>query len=148
MRQYASDIVEVSWVGLDLAPGLAAGTFLQATQDIPTWENKPTGMALKGSIRMFNPSLSGRLSLQINGESDTHQELVTISNVDRLVRTLAGPVAVYNGNTRALTIFRAASILTIPDFSLGTEATIYNWEFGYQSVLTQSFGFNNNVVGS
>ena len=146
MRQYSSDIVEISFFGLDLAPGLAEGTFIQAQQDVDTWNNKPDGVS--GAIRMFNPTLSGIVTLSINGESREHQELVTISNVDRLLRVVAGPLVVYNGNTRAVTLFEPAYIKTIPNFSLGTEATIYNWRFAYSRVLTQSFGFNNNVVGA
>lgn len=146
MRQYSADRVKVSFFGLDLTPGLASGTFIQATRNADAWSQKPNGVG--GVVHMFNPDKSGELSLQIDGESRTHQELITFHNADLISRSLAGPLLVRDTSTKEIAFFNKARIKTLPNLQKGTQSTIYSWIFIFELEVRQSFGFENNAIGS
>ena len=150
MRQFSSDLIEATWavIGLapvDLKPGLATGTYIQPVRDVPSWTKKPNGVG--GIVRLFNPNRSGSLTLLIDAESRTHQELITIANLDLVTRSLTGPLVTRDGNTREVTIYNKAYIATIPDIPKGVSGAVIPWRFEYESSLQQPFGFNENVVG-
>ncbi len=146
MRQFASDLIKVSFFGLDITPGLAQGTFLQVTRNADAWSQKPNGIG--GVLHLFNPDKSGEMSLQIDGESRTHQELVTFHNADLISRSLAGPLMVWDVNTKEISYYNKARIKTLPNLQKGTQSTIYTWVWIFGQEVRQPFGFNNNVVGS
>ncbi len=161
MRQYAADQVRVSWTtiatpatapagrvspGLDLTPGLAQGTFIQERRNVDTWNQKPNGVG--GVVHLFNPNKSGELTLLIDGSSRTHQELITLHNADLITRSIVGPLVVRDLNTREVNFFNKARIKTMAPLSKGTTATVYSWIFLYELAVRQSFGFDNNLVGS
>lgn len=146
MRQYSADGVKVSWFGINLDEGLAAGTFLQITRNAPTWTQKPNGLG--GVVRLYNPDLSGSVSLQIDAESRTHQSLVTVALADRVSRSIVGPIVIRDQATREATVCNKAYISTVPNLQKGTQSTVLSWIFNFEAVITQSFGFDDNVVGA
>lgn len=150
MRQYGADLIEVTWaivaaVPLDLKEGLGQGPFLQPTRNAPTWTQRPNGVG--GILRLYNPDRSGSLTMLIDMESRTHQELITIANVDVVSRSITGPIVVRDGNTREITYYNKAYIATIPDVPKGNTAGLIPWQWNFETFFTQSFGFNRNVVG-
>jgi len=147
MRQYSADQVSVAWLfSGDLSRGLAAGSFIQEQRDNDTWKFKPDGVG--GIIRMFNKNRSGNLTLLLDRESQEHQILQTIHNADRVLQLFVGPLTVTNENTKEYSLFNQASIVVDPPLQLGVGPSVVAWNFKFQSMITQSFGFNNNVVGS
>jgi hypothetical protein len=144
VRQYSADNVKVSWFGADLSEGLAAGTFLQVARNAPTWTQKPNGLG--GVVRLYNPDLSGTVSLQIDAESKTHQVLVTLANTDRIARAIVGPLLVTDKTTAEVTLFNKAHISTIPNIQKGTQAAVLSWVFNFEAVINQSFALDRNVV--
>lgn len=146
MRQYSSDLVQVSWSGLDLAPGLAQGTFIQPRRAGVTWVYKPDGMG--GVIPMYFPDRSGTLTLLIDAESKQHQQLITLANVDLLTRAIAAPMVITDLNNKEVSIYTRAKIQTHPDIPKAVRASIVPWVFIYEITIQQPFSFNENVVGA
>jgi hypothetical protein len=146
VRQYGADQVQISWFGIPISEGLAAGTFIQITRNAPTWTQKPNGLG--GVVRMFNPDLSGQVTLSMDKESKTHQSLVTVATADYLSRSIIGPMVITDASTREVTVLNSAYISTVPNLQWGTQSTVLGWVFNFQAVLNQSFGFDRNVVGS
>ncbi len=151
MRQYAADLIEATWAILGFAPvdfkeGLAQGTFIQPTRNASTWTQRPNGVG--GILRLFSPDRSGFLTMLIDMESKTHQQLVTIGNADVLTRSLTGPIVVRDGNTREVAFYNKAYIATIPDIPKGVAGGIVPWRFNFETFLQQPFGFDENVVGA
>lgn len=151
MRQYSADLIEVTWAVVGLAPvdlkeGLAAGTFIQPTRNAPTWTQRPNGVG--GILRLYNPDRSGFLTLLIDMESRTHQELVTIANIDVVTRSLTGPIIVRDGNTKELATYAKAYIATLPDIPKGVSSGVIAWRFNFETFVQQPFGFDENVVGA
>lgn len=144
MRQYSADGVKVSFFGADLSEGLAVGTFIQVARNAPTWSQKPNGLG--GVVRLYNPDLSGSVSLQIDAESKTHQVLVTLANTDRVARAIVGPLLVTDKSTKEVAFFNKAYISTIPNLQKGTQSAVLSWIFNFEAVIHQSFGFDANVV--
>lgn len=96
---------------------------------------------------MFNPDLSGQVALSLDKESNTHQSLVTIATADFFSRSIIGPMTITDRSTREVTVLNNAYISTVPNLQWGTQSTVLTWVFNFEAVLTQSFGFNRNVVG-
>lgn len=136
--------MEVSYFGLDLKEGLASGTFIQIARNVTTWRHKDDGLG--GGAFMFNPSLSGSCSIQIDRESKTHQQLVTLANVDRPARIVVGPLLITDKTSAEVTLCNKAKIQSIPNIQYGTQASVLSWVFLFEAVFNQSFAFDANVV--
>lgn len=136
--------MKVSWFGADLSEGLASGTFIQIARNAPTWSQKPDGLG--GTVRLYNPDLSGSASLQIDAESRTHQILVTLANTDRVARAVVGPMLIRDTNTLEVTLLTRAYISTIPNIQKGTQAAVLSWLFNFETVQNQSFAFDANAI--
>jgi hypothetical protein len=150
VRQYSADLIEVTWavvnaVPLDLKEGLAQGTFIQPTRSAPTWNMRPNGVG--GIVRLFDPNQSGTLAMLIDMESRTHQELITLANLDAITRTITGPIVVRDGNTREVSFYNKAFLAAIPDIPKGVTSGVVAWQWLYERSEQQPFGFNNNAVG-
>ena len=146
MRQHAVDNVKVSFIGLDLSPGLAVGTSVQETISSEAWSVRPNGM---GSIvYMFHPDRSGTLSLQIVSSSLTHTQLLAFYNADLISRSIVGPLYITDKNTTQVAVYNKARILSRPPYSTGTQLPIYSWIFGFETSFVQNFQPNKNLVGS
>jgi hypothetical protein len=95
---------------------------------------------------MFNPDTSGRLAISIDRESGTHQQLITLGNADIVTRSIVGPMIITDGNTRSVSFYNKTRIASIPNLTAGTGPSVVAWVFLFSQTVTQSFGFNNNVV--
>lgn len=150
MRQHSPDLIEITWALLGLAPidfkpGLAEGAHIIPKRNAPNWTQLPDGVG--GILRMRNPDRSGTLTINIDQESRTHQELITASNADDITLSITGPIVERDGNTRKVTTWTKAYIIVIPDVPRGTTSGIAAWVFNFESVFEQPFDFNANLVG-
>ncbi len=145
MRQYSADSIRVAWVGADLTKGLAAGTFVQESREVPTWRKKADGFG--GIVYLFNPNGSGEITLLFDAESKEHQDLRTIALADRLVKSFVAPLTIRNTTTEEVHFYNRARIMTDPDLQLAVGPSVVPWTWGFESVTRQAFARNANVVG-
>ena len=145
MRQYASDEVLVTWSGLDLTPGLAAGSFMVPRRTRRTWEQRDNGVG--GTIRLFNPSRSGEVDIVVDQESKVHQQLVALAAVDRLTKAIQAPLVVVDRNTKETFVFTNAYLVTEPDEQRATASVEITWTFGFTTIEHQPNLSDQNVVG-
>ncbi len=147
MRNYASDAVAIAWLGVvSLADGLARGTFVRETRASPSWVYKPTGLG--DSVPMFHPDTSGQLELTMDRESREHVILMTLANADRLSRSIVGPMMIRDTNTGLVQLYNKARIQVIPNYTAGTGPSTVTWVFLFAQAVGQTFGADNNTVGS
>ena len=146
MRQFDSANVEVSWLGIPLKEGLAAGTFIREQRR--TVQNSYKDNGYGGVVAMKTAARSGIVVLQIDRESETHQQLFSVYNLDRLTSGVSAPLMVRDSNTLIVTIFSLARIQTDPNLVVSTGPSVVPWSFIYAGVTTQAFGIAQNVVGS
>lgn len=145
MKQYAIDKVEVSWQGLDLKPGLAAGTSITETRNAPTYTQKPTGQGRV--VRIKNPDRSGTLSIVVDQESNAHQDLRTLAQADRVSSNIVGTFAVVDQTSGEVFFWKNAYISTEPDEIRGTESQTFTWVFNFED-FEKTVALNNNDVGT
>ncbi len=146
MRGYSPDQISLAWYGLDLSPGLAQGSFISVTRNAPTWTQKPDGVG--GVVRMFNPDLSGEVSVLIDQESGVNQALVALATADRFVRAAVGPLILIDNSAREIITFSGSYISTIPDPQRGTASTVLTWIFNFETVIQLPLDQNANRVGT
>ena len=151
MRSHSPDLIEITWAILGFAPinfkpGLAEGAHIIPKRNAPTWTQRPNGVG--GILRLFSPDRSGTLTINIDQESRTHLELITVHNADLAARSLTGPIVERDGNTRKVTTWAKAYIQTMPDVPRGTTSGIVPWVFLFETTFEQPFGFDENVVGA
>lgn len=146
MRQYASDQIKVSWFLLSLEDGLARGTFIRESRNNVSWTYKPDGLG--DVIPMFNPTSSGTLTLSIDRESKQHTQLVTLANADLASRSVVAPMMITDKNSGNVALFNKVRIESMPNYLAGSGPSVVPWVFLYAQAVSQTFGFNNNVVGS
>jgi hypothetical protein len=99
-------------------------------------------------VAMKTAARSGVVVLQIDRESETHQQLFTVYNLDRFTSAVSAPLMVRDTNTRTVTIFSLARIQVDPNLVVSTGPSVVPWSFIYAGVTTQTFGIAQNVVGS
>ena len=146
MRQYAIDRLEVSWAGLDLKEGAAAGTFLQEARTSQRFSTKPSGT---GSLfRAFNPDESGIVTIMVDQESKTHQQLLAISDADQNLRNAVFPMFCHDASNAEKWSYANAFILSPPNESRGVESTTFQWQFAYERRVKLPALNDANVVGS
>lgn len=145
MREYSIDDQEMSWAGIDLKEGAPVGTFVQEAKTAPRKTMKDTGTGKVVIVR--NPSRSGQLTVTIDQESKTHQQLLAIALLDDIT-TQAFPILRKDLNTGAKYIYENAVLLNDPDEVRGTEAATVAWVFGYERKVFIPADGNQNVVGS
>jgi hypothetical protein len=146
MRQYSIDHVECNWFGLDLKPGLAQGTSITEARTTPSWTNKATGLGKV--VRVYNPDRSGTLSIVVDQESATHQDLRALALTDRISRNVVGPLVVVDSSSAEVFYYKNSYIATEPDESRGSESTTFTWTFNFESVSHVSTDSSANIVGS
>lgn len=130
---------------IDLTPGLALGTFVIPRRNAPDWIDKPDGMG--GSVRMYTRNRTGSVTILLDAVSREHQLLVTMANLDIILRSLVGPIVVMDYNMNVVTYYNGAYISAAPDVPKGSATAIIPWRFNFENFAEQSFGFNANVVG-
>lgn len=145
MRQYSIDHVEVSWFGLDLKPGLATGTSITEARTAPGWSNKPTGQGKV--VRVYNPDRSGTLSVVVDQESQTHQDLRALALTDRQSRNVVGPLVVHDTTSGEFFYYKNSYISAEPDETRGTESATFTWVFNFEEV-EHAPATVSNVVGN
>lgn len=146
MRQYSADVIQVSWIGIPLEGGLAAGTFLQPQSNATTWTQKPDGYG--GTLQLYNPDTSGTLTMTFDQESREHSTLQALANADRISQAIVAPILVRDGNVRELTFFTKARIQSMSDPSKGTGAATIAWVWIFESMRTQVFDPGLAQVGT
>lgn len=146
MRQYSSDKIYLTWAGLDLTPGLAEGGFITIRRNAPSWTNRPDGVG--GTIRLYNPDMSGEMDVLINTESAVHQQLLTLAQADRLTRVIQGPMVLKDSNTGESFTLTKAYIQTEPDEIRASSSVDVSWTFSYTQLIHIPAFNNRNVVGS
>lgn len=146
MRQYMADLVELNWFGLDLKPGLAAGTFITEARNAPSWTQKPSG-ARPRVVRVFNPDRSGTVSVVVDQESAEHQRLRQLAAQDRATRSIVGVMTMKDGASGETVYYRNAYIQTEPDETRGVESATFTWVFLFEDV-EKIPSIDQNLVGS
>ena len=145
MRQYSIDHVELGWEGLDLKEGLAAGSTITEARTAPSWSMKTS--ANGEGIRTFNPDRSATISILVNQESKTHQQLRQLAEDDRDNRNVVGPMVLKDTTSGEQFTYVNAFIVTDPDEVRATESSDFTWVFMCERI-TKTVAINNNIVGS
>jgi len=147
MINWSSDKVFITWAGLSFEAGLADGSFLRENRSKPAWTQKPNGYG--DTIPMFNADRSGRVVLLIGRETETHRDLITISNVDQISRSVAAPLVARDGNTGIVSIYNKARIEDQPGQLYSTRPNTAAWVFIYAKAVNQPLTTPQpNQVGS
>lgn len=145
MRQYSIDHVELDWEGLDLKEGLAAGSTITEARTAPSWSMKTS--ANGEGIRTFNPDRSATISILVNQESKTHQQLRQLAKDDRDNRNVVGAMVLKDTTSGEQFTYVNAFIVTDPDEVRATESSDFTWVFMCERI-TKTVAINNNLVGS
>ena len=145
MRQYSIDHVELGWEGLDLKEGLAAGSTITEARTAPSWSMKTS--ANGEGIRTFNPDRSATISILVNQESKTHQQLRQLAKDDRDNRNVVGAMVLKDITSGEQFTYHNAFIVTDPDEVRATESSDFTWVFMCDRI-TKTVAINNNLVGS
>lgn len=145
MRQYSIDHVELDWEGLDLKEGLAAGSTITEARTAPSWSMKTS--ANGEGIRTFNPDRSATISVLMNQESKTHQQLRQLAQDDRDNRNVVGPMVLKDTTSGEQLTYHNAFIVTDPDEVRATESSDFTWVFMCDRI-TKTVAINNNLVGN
>ena len=144
-RNYSIDKCELGWFGLDLKPGLAAGTSITEARASVAWTNKISGMG--GVTRVYNPDRSGTVTVVVDQESSTHQDLRALAQLDVQTRNIVGTMTLKDTTSEEVFYYKNAYIATEPDESRGTESTTFSWVFNFESV-EHTVSANENLVGN
>jgi len=145
MRQYSIDHVELDWEGLDLKEGLAAGSTITEARTAPSWSMKTS--ANGEGIRTFNPDRSATISILVNQESKTHQQLRQLAEDDRENRNVVGSMVLKDITSGEQFTYHNAFIVTDPDEVRATESSDFTWVFMCERI-TKTVAINNNLVGN
>jgi len=146
MRNYGIDRVELSWFGLDLKPGLAAGSSITETRTTQSFSLLPGGM---GSVtRTYNPDRSGSVAILVDQTSQTHKDLMVLSQVDRATRGVVGVMTLKDISSDETIYYKNACIASDPPTVRGSVAGTYTWVFLFETAEYQGGNANANVVGS
>ncbi len=149
MRQYSIDTVELGWLGLDLKPGLAQGSSITEARNAPSWTMKPTGQGKV--VRVYNPDRTGTVSVVVDQESTTHQQLKAIAASDRApaTRDQVSTMRMTDASSGEVIEWKNAFIITEPDASRATESATFTWVFGFESRSSVALADNlTNLVGT
>ena len=146
MRQYAIDRVEATWAALDLKEGLAQGTSISEVRNAPTYTQKPTGTGR--TVRVRNPDKSGQLEIIVDQESQTHQNLRQIMQVDDVSRNQVFPFVITDTSTGEVFVYNNAFIMSEPEETRGTDSTTFTWIFGFETFAKTAVpSLTANIVG-
>ncbi len=146
MRTYSSDTVGLTWLGLDLKPGFASGTFLSDSNDNPTWTYKTSA---SGELhRAFSASRSGMLSITMDQESFVHQQLLAIAAQDRRTHDQVGNGRFTDASLGLVIEYQNMSIETEPSETRGTESATLVWTMKYESRIFTPATVSKNSVGN
>lgn len=146
MRQYSADLVEINFVGIDLKPGLAQGTFITEARNAPSWTLKPTGQGR--AVRVYNPDRTGTLSVVVDQESSVHRSLRAVALSDRATRSSVGVLTIKDGSSGETYFYKNAFVQTDPDETRGTESATFTWVFMFEDVEHASGPEDENLVGA
>ena len=147
MRQYSIDRVQVSWLLLDLTEGIAARSSIAETRNNPSWTVKQTGYGK--IVRVFNPDRSGQITIQIDQESETQQQLRFFADADAASRASVGDMIIADTSSGEIFTYGNAFIMTEPDEGRGTESLVFPWVWHFETFIkTIHLGLTANVVGN
>lgn len=146
MRQYSADRVSVTFFGLDLTPGLAAGTFVRVDRETAAFRLVSDGLG--DVVRVFSPDRAASVTVSIDAESRTHQELITLANADRVARGVVGPLLITDANTAEVIALDQAFIEDLPTVEKSSTAAVAPWVFRGRLALQQAFSLDHNRIGA
>ena len=148
-RQYAIELVEIAWaltgLSIDLKEGIAAGTSIQEAKASPRFTVKQTGT--RSVVHVRGPSRNGELTITVDQESKTHQQLTERMIADDLTNNVVGPIVMVDLSSGEVFKYRNARIINEPDESRGVESATFAWVFGYEEKIKIPGGGDENVVG-
>ena len=148
-RQYSIETTEIAWappgLSLNLKEGIAAGTSIQEAKASPRYTAKQTGT--RSVVRVRNPSRNGELTITVDQESKTHQQLTERMLADDLLGNVVGPIVMSDLASGEVFTYRNAYIANEPDESRGVESATFAWVFGYEEKIKIPGGGDENVVG-
>jgi len=148
MRNYSADQIELSFLGNDLKPGLADGSFLVDTPEGTGFTNTPRG-AVDKVTSVYNVSKRGNVQIQVAQDSTEHQILLAIFKADRAQRDQVGGLEMTDNSSGMKITWLNARVMMRPGENRGTELAIYTWQFNYESYNEQIVVNNTqNLVGT
>lgn len=147
MRQYSIDSVDVAWLGLDIKAGLAAGTSITIASNAQDFTITPTGQG--ESTRTYDPNDTGTCSIVVDQTAQLHQQLIAISNADRIpaTRNKVGTMMITDNTSKEEIKLKNTFITAKPDPVRGTEAVTFTWVFAYEGKEQQAVATLANAVG-
>ena len=142
MLNYSSDQVKISWIGIPLTKGLSAGTFIAFASATPTFTWVPDGLG--GGIRLFNADRSGEISLTMDVESRAHQGLLTLTSIDRRIKSVIGPFIMSDFSSGETIVCSTCFVVDEPDEQRATSSIAATWKFQYagKETIPQLAGLN------
>jgi hypothetical protein len=142
--QHSFDRVSLSWQGIDLTPGLAAGAPILPQNAGESWTEKPDGLG--SVVRFYKPGIRGRLSLLINPAHRVHHDLLILAQTDRVTRAVRGPLILRDRNTAEIITYTAAYLVGEPDDGRGAAVAPVTWVFAYSDIRRKPVVAINNAV--
>jgi len=148
VNNYSIDNIDLVWLGVDLTDGLAQGTSVSETEGAGGWTNKSNA---KGTnvVRVFNPEAMGTVSITIDQESLTHQQLLAIYNEDVKpgVRNKVGVLLLRDHSSGEEVQWKNAHLMKRPNVTRAVEAGTFVWVFSYQQKDQKPLKTLSSVVG-
>jgi hypothetical protein len=148
MRQYSIDQVELTWLGVNFADGMATGSTIVESKAAPDWTRK--AQARGRQVRVKGTDKSGTLTVLVAQESQLHQDLMAIYMADRNPATSdqVGPGRLVDTSSGFVINYQNMYIEDSPDETFGTESSDLTWVFGFERKEPEPQASLNNVVGS
>lgn len=128
-REYGADDVEIAWFGLDLKEGVADGSFIKDQRTRQTWSQKDTGTG--NVVQVRHPSKSGTLQITMDVESETHEQLCTLCELDDALKNAASPLLLTDNSKGKVFEYQKARPTGLPDEGRATEGGTVVWTFIY-----------------
>lgn len=143
---YSSSRVKCSWLGIDLTPGLAAGTYFSLTDNKPAFTWIPDGQG--GGIRLYDEDRSGEITLTTDSEHPLHQRLIALAEYDKIGKNLFGPFYFTDLSNGQKILMPNAYIKNEADEQRATSSVPATWLFHYTSKTTVPQLQTQNLLGS
>ena len=145
-RNYSIDQVQLNWFGLDLKPGLAAGSSITESRNASSFTFTPDGVG--GGTRTYDPNRSGSVAVLIDQTSQVHKDLMVLAQVDRATRAVVGVMTLKDDSSDETVYFKNAYIMADPPTVRGTASGTFTWTFHFETSEYQGGKASANVVGS
>lgn len=133
-----------SWAGIDIKNSTDTGMSISMARAQPRHTFKTNGAGKVIKIRQ--PDDSGVLTCTLDWSSPAHTLLMAQIELETVA-----VFVLYDGNTKRRWYFQNATLVTDPDFQLGTDTAPFSWAWQFEKMDYQpgaETNINANVVGS